>query len=176
VNEQPFGLSQKLIFLHKGIGNLKKLNSTYSNYNPAYAAGGEMALLDGIKGSNNFADGRWQGFQGQDLDIEIDLKKVTAVNSISMDCMQNSYSWIELPISVNIYTSADGINYKLLKTIENTIPMDAKGQFTHTFSAAFDKLETRYLKVIAKSAGPLPAWHHAAGGDSFIFADEIVIE
>jgi len=63
VNQQPYGLTQKLIFLHKGIGNLMKLNSKYSSYNPAYAAGGDMALLDGIKGSNNFADGRWQGYR-----------------------------------------------------------------------------------------------------------------
>jgi len=176
VNRQPYGLTQKLIFLHKGIGNLAKLNSKYSSYNPAYAAGGDMALLDGIKGSNNFADGRWQGYSGQDLNIEIDLKKVMPVHSISMDCMQNSYSWIILPADVSIYTSADGKNYTLIKTITHSIPMDSKGQFTHTFMANFDTLNTRYLKVIAKSTGPLPAWHHAAGGDSFIFADEIVIE
>lgn len=176
VNSQPYGMSQKLVFLHKGIGMLMKLNSKYSSYNPAYAAGGDMALLDGIKGSNNFADGRWQGYQGQDLDIEIDLKKSTVVQSISMDCLQNSYSWIILPSGVSIYSSLDGKNFTLQKTIDHTVPMDAKGQFTHTFMAGFENLNTRYLKVVAKSTGPLPAWHHAAGGESFIFADEIVIE
>lgn len=176
VNGQPYGLTQKLIFLHKGIGNLAKLNSKYSSYNPAYAGGGDMALLDGIKGSNNFADGRWQGYQGQDVDIEIDLKKITPVQSISMDCMQNSYSWILLPASVTVYSSADGKNFTPLKTINHEIPMDAKGQFTHTFMANFESLNTRYLKIVAKSTGLLPAWHHAAGGESFIFLDEIVVE
>lgn len=176
VNGQPYGLTQKLIFLHKGIGNLAKLNSKYSSYNPAYAAGGDMALLDGIKGSNNFADGRWQGYQGQDVDIEIDLKKVTPVQSISMDCMQNSYSWILLPSSVTVYSSTDGKNFTPLKTINHEIPMDAKGQFTHTFMANFESLNTRYLKIVAKSTGLLPAWHHAACGESFIFMDEIVVE
>ena len=135
-----------------------------------------MALLDGIKGSGNFADGRWQGFQGQDLDIEIDLKKSMPIQSISIDCMQNSYSWIELPSDVNIYSSADGNNFTLLKTIDHNIPLDAKGQFTYTFMASFENLNTRYLKVIAKNSGLLPPWHHAAGGESFIFADEIVID
>lgn len=176
VNGQPFGITQKLIFLHKGIGNLLKLNSKYSGYNPAYAAGGDMALLDGIKGSNNFADGHWQGYQGQDLDIEIDLKKIMPVKSVNLDCMQNSYSWIVLPSAVNIYSSADGKNFTLVKSIEHNIPMDAKGQFTHTFMANFDNLNTRFLRVVAKSTGLLPAWHHAAGGESFIFADEIVID
>jgi hypothetical protein len=176
VNGQPFGLTQKLIFLHKGIGNLAKLNSRYSSYNPAYAAGGDMALLDGIKGSNNFADGRWQGYQGQDVDIEIDLKKIMPVKSVSMDCMQNSYSWIVLPANVTVYSSIDGKNFTPIKTINHEIPMNAKGQFTHTFMANFDTLNTRYLKVVAKSTGLLPAWHHAAGGESFIFMDEIVVE
>ncbi len=173
---QPFGIAQKVIFLHKGIGNLKQLNSIFSTYNPAYAAGGKSALLDGIKGSNNFADGRWQGFQGQNLDIEIDFKKTIDVHSISMDCMQNTYSWIVLPQSVEIYSSPDGINYSLCKTILHSIPMDAKGQFTHTFQATFATLNTRYLKIVAKSIGLLPTWHHAAGGESFIFTDEIEIE
>lgn len=176
LNSQPFGLSQKMVFIHKGIGMLRKLNSSCSKYNPAYAAGGEMALLDGIKGSGSFADGRWQGFQGQDLDIEIDLKKSMPIQSISIDCMQNSYSWIELPSDVNIYSSADGNNFTLLKTIDHNIPLDAKGQFTYTFMASFENLNTRYLKVIAKNSGLLPPWHHAAGGESFIFADEIVID
>lgn len=173
---QPFGIAQKLIFLHKGIGNLKKLNSKFSAYNPVYAAGGQNALLDGIKGSNNFADGRWQGFQGQNLDIEIDFKKTIDVHSIRMDCMQNTYSWIVLPKSVEIYSSMDGINYSLCKTILHSIPMDAKGQFTHTFQATFDTLNTRYLKIIAISTGLLPSWHHASGGESFFFADEIEID
>lgn len=175
-NRPPNGLAQKLVFIHKGIGKLLKLNSTYSNYNPAYSAGGEMGLLDGLKGSDNFADGRWQGFQGQDLDIEIDLKNSTPVHSVSIDCLQNSYSWIILPKSVSVYTSVDGEKYSLLKTISHTVPMDAKGQLIHTFKAEFEQPNLRYLKIIAKSAGPLPGWHHAAGGESFIFADEIVVE
>jgi len=175
-NGQIYGLTLKLVYCHKGIGNLLKLNSKHSDYNPAYAAGGEMALLDGLKGSGNYADGRWQGYQGQNLDIEIDLKKVIPVTSISLDCLQNSYSWIILPSNVSIYSSTDGTNYTLLKTINHDIPTDTKGQLIHTFIAGFDHLDTRYLKVIAKSSGPLPAWHHAAGGESFIFTDEIVIE
>ena len=37
--------------VHKAVGKLGTLNSRYSLYNPAYAAGGEMALLDGLRGS-----------------------------------------------------------------------------------------------------------------------------
>ncbi|MEI6060341.1 MAG: glycoside hydrolase family 20 zincin-like fold domain-containing protein [Bacteroidota bacterium] len=176
LNGQPFGLSQKLVFVHLGIGKLRKLNAIYSNYNPVYAAGGDMALLDGLKGSGNFADGCWQGFQGQDLNIEIDLKKTTIVHSVSLECLQNTYSWIVLPASVSIYSSDDGTNYTLLKTIEHHIPMDTERQLTHTFASEFDNLNTRYLKVIAKSTGLLTSWHHASGNESFIFADEIVIE
>jgi len=90
--------------------------------------------------------------------------------------MQNSYSWILLPASITVSSSIDGKNFTPLKTINHEIPMDAKGQFTHTFMANFESLNTRYLKIVAKSTGLLPAWHHAAGGESFIFMDEIVVE
>jgi hypothetical protein len=29
------------------------------------------------------------------------------------------------------------------------------------------------LKIVAEQFGPLPAWHPGAGGESFIFVDEI---
>lgn len=173
---KTYGMAQKQISLHKGIGNLLRLNSTYSTYNPAYSAGGENALLDGIKGSDDFADGRWQGFQGQNLDIEINFKKPIDVHSISIDCMQNTYSWIVLPSRIDIYSSEDGKKYTLHSTITHSIPIKEKGQFVHAFTTHFNTLHTQYLKIIAINSGNLPAWHHAAGGESFIFADEIEIE
>ena len=34
----------------------------------------------------------------------------------------------------------------------------------------------RYVRVRAESYGKLPAWHPGAGGDSWIFVDEIIVE
>lgn len=168
-------VTEKAVLMHKGIGNFKSLNSKYSSYNPAYAAGGEQALVDGIKGSSSFSDGRWQGFQGTDLEIELDFKTPTEIHTVSCDFMRSSYSWILLPSEVQIYTSSDGTNYKLLSDIGHSIPQDDQKLLIHTFSKQYESVSCRFLKLIAKNPGPLPSWHHAPGNPSFIFCDEIII-
>jgi hypothetical protein len=46
----------------------------------------------------------------------------------------------------------------------------------HSFKSDLIPFQARYLRIIAHNPGPLPAWHHAAGNPSFIFADEIIVE
>lgn len=169
-------VSEKAILMHKGIGHFRKLNSKYSPYNPAYAAGGEQGLVDGQRGSGSFSDGKWQGFQGTDLDIELDFGKIIDVNSVSCNFLQSSYSWILLPKEVKMLTSMDGINYTLQQTIKQDIPQQDQKLIIHTFMSSGKPFKTQYLKFIAVNPGPLPAWHHASGSPSFIFADEIIID
>jgi hypothetical protein len=37
------------------------------------------------------------------------------------------------------------------------------------------ELKAKYIKVKAYNFGKLPDWHQGAGGDAFIFIDEITI-
>lgn len=168
-------VSEQYICYHSGIGNLHKLNSHYSTYNPTYSAGGDTGLVDGLKGSDSFSDGRWQGYQGQDLDIELDLKEISIVNGISVDFLQSSYSWILLPKDVEIQVSNDGVNYESIEMIIHNIPRLQNRTLIHTFKSKFNPLKTRYIRLIAHNSGTLPDGHHAAGYPSFIFADEIII-
>ncbi len=74
--------SDSLIF-HRGIGKLYKLNCQWSDKNTAYAAGGKYALLDGRRGSkNDFSDGRWQGYLGSDINVELDFGEVTTISKL----------------------------------------------------------------------------------------------
>jgi len=176
VGAQPYRLSELPVMVHKAVGKLLRLNSQYSRYRPTYAAGGEMGLVDGLRGSDNFADGRWQGYQGQDLDIVLDLQKSTQINRITVGFLQSSYSWILMPAQLQIWTSDDGVKYTLAKEILNATDPREEGAIVHDFTANFTNFKARYVQVIAKNPGKLPAWHHAAGNDSYIFADEIIIE
>jgi hypothetical protein len=175
-NKQACALSEKSVMVHKAVGKLGKLNSRYSLYSPAYAAGGDTALLDGLRGSENFSDGLWQGYQGQDLDIVIDLQGQTDIKRISIGLLQQSYSWILMPERVQLWTSADGQAYERAKEIPQNVDPKEEGTIIRDVVAEFDALKTRFVRVVGTYPGKLPAWHHAAGNDSFIFADEIAIE
>ena len=82
-----------------------------------------------------------------------------------------------MPTSVEFYISNDNINFTLVDT--KTHDIDAKNyedEITHDFSTSKKIASARYVKVIAKNYGKLPEWHQGAGGDAYIFIDEITVK
>jgi predicted alpha-1,2-mannosidase len=159
-------------FIKIKAGRSITLNSKYANQ---YAAEGKNALIDYLKGSNNFKTGFWQGYQGQDVEAIVDLGKIENVTKISTGFLQDIRSWIWFPEWVEYYASADGQNFKKLKTIKNDFSIKKEGSFITQFEFKTN-LKTRYIKMIAKNFGDCPDWHLGAGGKTWIFVDEISIE
>lgn len=146
-----------------------------SNYANQYAAEGTNALIDRLKGSNNFRTGFWQGYQGQDVEAIVDLGSLETVKTISAGFLQDNRSWIWYPEKVTFYTSTDGKIFKALKSIKNDFSIRQEGSFTKEFAVKInDKI--RYIKMVAKNFGVCPDWHLGAGGKSWLFIDEITIE
>lgn len=147
-----------------------------SKYNPQYHAGGPDGLIDGIFGSENWRKGDWQGYQSQDFECVIDLQKVQKVSEVSANFLQDSRSWILMPTKVEFYTSTDNVNFKLVKTIQNTLdPKETENKIID-FKGSITPTPAKYIKVIAYNYGMLPEWHQGFGGDAFIFVDEISIK
>ncbi len=168
--------SDSFIF-HKGIGQLNKVNSNWNTDNPLYAARGELALLDGRRGSiNNFSDGRWQGYFGNDIDIELDLGKITSLNKITMGFAQLMRYGILYPQQIEVSTSKDGSNYTLIKTEVNTIEPNTAKRSTNDYIISLSKVASRYIKIVARNTSVLPEWHYAKGKTGWLFADEIIVE
>ena len=162
---------------HKAIGMLHKLNSRWDTARVTYAARGELGLLDGRRGGRKFFnDGRWQAYFGSDIDIELDLGAVTPVNKITMGFGQLMRYGIMYPKQIEVSTSPDGINYTLVNTTVNTIDGNTEARSTHDYVIPFTKLKARYIKIVAKSIGPLPDWHYSKGTKSWLYADEIIVE
>ena len=40
----------------------------------------------------------------------------------------------------------------------------------------FPETSARYLRVVARTVDPIPAWHGAAGQKAHMFVDEIIVE
>ncbi len=147
-----------------------------STYNKQYTADGDDGLIDGLLGDNDWRKGRWQGYQSQDFEAIIDLQTTITVNRISAGFLQDSRSWILFPKQVAYYGSVDGITYELIDSVaSNVLASDMNVQRTE-LSVKGNGKPYRYVKVQALNFGQLPAWHQGAGGDAFIFVDEIRIE
>ncbi|MBC8045851.1 MAG: beta-N-acetylhexosaminidase, partial [Fimbriimonadaceae bacterium] len=85
-------------------------------------------------------------------------------------------SWIWMPAKMEIYASSDGINYNLIATISNTTEVNNYDIVTKQFIAGFSDLQTQYIKIKAINFGTVPAWHEGAGGKTWIFCDEVMVE
>ncbi|MEN8224128.1 MAG: hypothetical protein ABFS05_02110 [Bacteroidota bacterium] len=149
----------------------------YSPFDSRYSGGGFFALIDGQYGSLSFADGKWQGFRDNGLDVVIDMGAKMKLSSVSGNFLQNHETWAFLPALFVVLTSNNMQDYSLQGEITTKPP--AEFQEPGAFLITVDSLdvEARYVRVQAKSIGPIPEWHNKAKGKpSWIFIDEIIIE
>ncbi|MBK6913333.1 MAG: family 20 glycosylhydrolase [Ignavibacteriales bacterium] len=163
---------EKEFIFHRALG--LKPSFTF-NYSDKYNAGGDFALTDGVKGSLNFRDGLWQGFEGDDIEAVLDLKGTQIINEISIGFIQDVSSWIFSPVNVEFYSSQDGVDFELIKSFETEVTKNPDVQIKN-FNSQFEHLSARYIKITAKNLGTCPDWHYGAGGKAWIFADEIIIK
>jgi predicted alpha-1,2-mannosidase len=159
-------------FSKKPKGIKLHLQSKYADH---YAAGGKDALIDGLTGSDDYRDGFWQGFQGTDLNLTIEFDTVRQIHRLGLRCMQDQPSWILMPESIEFESSLDGMHFKNVQTLINDVPKTEEQKTIIEYTVHLAPEVCRYIRIRAKNPGILPEWHRGAGGQSWIFADEIRI-
>ncbi|MDE3057782.1 MAG: DUF4838 domain-containing protein [Bacteroidota bacterium] len=146
-----------------------------------YPANGEKTLTDGKRGDEDHHF-NWLGFEGEDMDVVVDLQQLDTVRNVSADFLQNSFSWIFLPEEVEVSVSIDGKNFRIVSTVKNTIGVTREETsspsyaFIKNFSCNFVPLTARYVRVRAANRKICPRWHPGYPGKAWIFTDEIVVE
>ena len=165
---QPIEASYYLIDANRSV---KLVNM----YNEQYAAGGLKALIDHLRGNDNFRTGTWQGYYGVDLIATVDLGQPKKLNRVAGSFLQEIYSWIWMPTEVEYFVSDDGKNFRSVGKVKNDIPADADGAFIQEMEVR-PRTTARYVKMVAKTIGTCPEGHVGAGQKAWIFCDELVIE
>ena len=91
---------------HMALGAPVKYNLPYHS---VYAAAGDGALTDGLRGGWANNDGRWQGFiRGKRFDVEVDLGRRRRVRRVETTFMQACGPEIFYPETFVVSISADG--------------------------------------------------------------------
>ena len=168
---KPYGDPFEIeLYQHKGLdATITGLNEYYKGY----AGGGDHCIGDGLRGSINFRDGRWQGYSGTDFVATISFEKVQQIDSVISSFYQYNLSWIFMPEKITVYTSVDGENYYNRASFEPQISGRVDGQFFEEFVMTFPQVDAKYIKIKAQNIGQCPEWHPAAGSDAWLFVDEI---
>lgn len=149
-----------------------KIQSAYSSQ---YAAGGDLALVDGVRGNANLTTA-WQGYQGQDFVAVIDLGRIQEVRRLGAGFLQDVGSWIWMPRRIEFELSSDGQTFTPAASIANDVSVKEYGVVVKDFVVDIPPQPARYIRVKAFNYGAIPDWHPGKGGQAWIFIDEIVVE
>lgn len=147
----------------------------YSEYNQQYPGNGEDTIIDGLRGNQNFAAGEWQGFQGKTFEAVIDLQRETEIKSFGGSFLQSARSWIWMPVSFKFEISNNGSDWSEIAEIKTDVHQTEMNPTIKEFRQSIPPTKTRYVRVRAFNFGKIPEWHLGAGGDPWIFVDEIFI-
>lgn len=146
---------------------------------PWYTGGGDNALVDGRLGSQDFRDGTWQAKQGQDMVATVDLGFSATITGLETGVYLYQDAWIFQPESILWEGSLDGTHWfpmakhgpsAVLKRDDRQIRLKVEGPLNG------QPREARYIRMTATNAGACPDWHAAAGSESWLFLDEMVVE
>ncbi len=156
---------------HTAVG--KKLN-LINKPNDKYPGESYESLINGLAGTVNYTDPSWQGFEAEDLIATIDLGTLTEISEIKARFLQSQVFWIFLPKKIEIEHSNDGKNFELLyESYPNNDFNFEQNIFTYTVQT--EKIRSRYVRIKAENIKKCPEYHPGAGGPSWIFSDEIII-
>ena len=142
----------------------------------SYTFQGGSTLTDGLYGDLNYRSGRWVGFYGNNPDITIDMQEPKEISSAFIDTLLNPGDAIFGATGLKIEISDDGkvfreIASKKIPVLEKGTKMQIRKE-----EISFDKVKTRYVRIIAETTSKLPAWHSMPGKNAFLFVDEIGVE
>lgn len=135
-----------------------------SRYYSGYTAGGDGALVDGVRGGWTYGDKCWQGFLGRKgVDVVIDLEEVMPLRSVSADFMQICGPGVYMPSQVIVSVSDDGEAFTVLGQVDNEVVRDDAVTFkTFGWEGNATGRYVRYQAVRSDFGG-------------FLFVDEVVI-
>ena len=157
---------------HKAVNKPVTIKNQYSE---KYSAGGDNGVVNGIRGTIDFHDGNWQGYEGVDFEAIIDLGETTVLSEISSSFLQNQSAWIFFPTEVEFEISTNGFDFSSVKRVHYKTKISPSHEVIN-FSHVFSQEKARFVKVKAKNITICPDWHPGAGGEAWIFLDEIVVK
>jgi len=144
--------------------------------NEQYIFKGASTLNDGLKGNSSYRSGRWIAFNGNDMDMTIDLQQPTEISSVAISTNVVKGDWIFDARNLSVEVSEDGKTFKKIASEEypEMKETDKDGVIDHKLT--FAPVTTQYVRVIASPEKVLPAWHTGKGKNAFLFVDEIKID
>lgn len=147
-----------------------------TNYEAKYPGSGYYSLVDGVRGSGSYKDGKWQGFLGDDVDVVIDLGSDKSINKITSGFMRDFDASLFYPKSIEYSISDDNKDFRMIGNTKYEQSPNNNTDEIKSFVFEPKNVKGRYVRIKAVNIGSCPKWHKGAGEKAWLFCDEISVE
>jgi len=150
----------------------KKINLTRP---PAasYPGDGAFTLVNAVQNEKGLAKKKeFLGFSGTDCEALIDLGKTESISEVLTHTFRQTGSWIWQPMLAEVHVSQDGIHFEFAGLTDDfTENKNGNG----TMKVSFKSRPARYIKLLVKNWGEIPAGEPGAGNKAWLFVDEVEV-
>ena len=140
-----------------------------------FSGNGAKSLTNKVEGVPSNLYEEWLGYEDSKFEAVIDLSISKPISKVIIGSMDNQDQWIFLPRKIEILVSADNENFQSAGLIYIDLK-ESKNAVRKEIEIPINKVEARYVKVIAHNIGTCPDWHKGAGGKSWLFVDEVKVQ
>ena len=141
----------------------------------SYPGDGAFTLVNGVQNEKGLAKSKeFLGFSGTDCEAIIDLGKEETVSNVIVHTLRQTGSWIWRPLTTEVFVSTDGTNFTtagLTDDFNITQPGLEKGNM----KIELESRKARFVKLVVKNWGEIPAGEPGAGNKAWLFVDEVEI-
>jgi hypothetical protein len=139
-----------------------------------YSSGDVSFLTNGVKGTTDCRV-HWVAWESKDFTVTVDLESVQHPDTIQISSLYNPTAWIFHPASVACLTSEDGATYRPVG--KETVGFDQRREeVIRTYRFLPGKQPVRFVRFDIRGTLHNPSWHPSAGGDSWVFLDEVIVK
>jgi hexosaminidase len=158
------------IYISKSTSKKITFSTPPSKY---YNNDADFTLVNGIKGFYPKINSEWLAWQGEDVEMIIDLREKQKISKVEIGTLLERQSWIYPPTAMIVEVSNDGNKFTHIETMKFS---DINFSPPFSRSAEFKSTKTRFVKIIMKKPGIIPEGNPGAGEPSWMFFDEITID
>ena len=142
---------------------------------PGYPGQGPQSLVDRVRGTLDFRDGNWIGFERDDCEAILDLRTARPFTKVTVGCLQAQGAWIFLPRAIEVSVSNDGKSFRPAGKLQTDALKPDESVETKDYGVSCKNAKGRFVKVRVVNTGLCPLWHKGVGGKAWVFVDEITV-
>ena len=101
---------------------------------------------------------------------------MTDISEVGAEFLQVAGPWIWMPDRIEFEVSTDGNNFSKIAEIKPNFPQREMTPTVREYTQKISLTRARYVRMRAYNFGKIPTWHPGAGGDPWIFVDEIIVK